>query len=174
MNPFADATYQVHVAGDRAQLEAFVDTYRDLMNATLDGLTEDEARARLVPSKTTLLGLLKHVTYVERIWFEETVTGTPRAELGLPPTADEAFDLTDDDTVASVQEAHRRACERSRENVRDLDLDAVLTGHPRIREVTLRWGHQHTVRELAQHLGHAEILREQVLARRPDRSGRSG
>jgi len=30
---------------------------------------------QLVPSKTTLLGLLKHVTYVEGVWFDQAVTG---------------------------------------------------------------------------------------------------
>ena len=40
------------------------------MHDSLDALTEEEARLRLVPSKTTLLGLVKHVTYVEGVWFD--------------------------------------------------------------------------------------------------------
>ena len=32
-------------------------------------------RRRLVTSETTLLGLLKHVTYVEGEWFDQAVTG---------------------------------------------------------------------------------------------------
>ena len=161
-----DLTYQVHTADERAQLEAFLDTYRRLLAEALDGLSETEARTRLVPSKTTLLGLLKHVTYAERIWFEETVTGTPRAKLGMPPTVEESFDLDEDDTIDSIRRAHQEVVDRARRTAAGLGLDEVLTGHPRIPEVTVRWVHLHLVRELAQHLGHAEILREQILARR--------
>ena len=166
MDARTDATYQVHTAGERAQLEAFLDTYRTLLNDSLEDLTEDEVRTRLVPSKTTLLGLLKHVTYAEQIWFVETVTGTPRAELGLPPTVDDSYDLDDPDTIASIRAAHREVCDRARQEAASLALDDLLTGHPRIPAVTLRWMYLHMIRELAQHLGHAEILREQLLARR--------
>jgi hypothetical protein len=52
----------------------------------LDGLTEEQARRRLVPSSTTLLGLLKHVTWKQRVWFEECVGGTSRRRLGPAQT----------------------------------------------------------------------------------------
>jgi hypothetical protein len=38
-------------------------------------LTEEEARRRLVPSKTTLLGLVKHATLAEAVLFDQAVTG---------------------------------------------------------------------------------------------------
>ncbi|WP_374700674.1 DUF664 domain-containing protein [Rhodococcus sp. BS-15] len=62
---------------DRTQLEAFIEDYRIAIEATLDGLTEEQARERLVPSATTLLGLLKHVTWMQRVWFEECIGGGP-------------------------------------------------------------------------------------------------
>jgi hypothetical protein len=159
-------TYRVHTADERTQLDAFLTTYRHLLNESLDGLTEDEARRRLVPSDTTLLGLVKHATYVEKIWFVETVTGTPRAELGLPEVAADSFLLDDDDTVESIRAGHRAAFEASEAAVSGMSLDTVLTGHPRIEATTLRWVYLHMIRELAQHTGHAEILREIVLAGR--------
>jgi len=159
-------TYTVHLADERAQLDAFLTTYRRALNTSLDGLTEEEARARLVPSKTTLLGLVKHAAYVEQIWFTETVSGTPRADLGLPPTVDDSFDLEPGDTIAVVQARHREVADASARAVADLPLDTVLTGHPRIEAVTLRWVLLHVLRELAQHVGHAEILREQLLVGR--------
>lgn len=158
-------TFDVLTSGERAQFEAYLETYRAAIDASLDGISEAEARARLVPSKTTLLGLVKHVTYVERIWFGEAVTGTRRAELGLPPTAGESFDLDDTDTVAGIRQAHREACAASREAAAALDLDDVVSGH-QAGPMTVRWIHLHLFRELAQHVGHAEILREQLLARR--------
>ena len=36
----------------------------------------EQVRRRLVASNTTLLGLLKHLTFVENVWFNEAITGT--------------------------------------------------------------------------------------------------
>ena len=85
----------------RAQFEAFLDEHRGELNRCLDGLTEEQARRSLVPSRTTLLGLVKHATFLEKVWFDEAV---------------------------------------------------------------MRWVYFHVLRELAQHCGHADILREQLLA----------
>ena len=131
--------------------------------ATLAGPTAAPARRRLVPSATTVLGLLKHVTWMQRIWFEQCVGGTSRQELGLVQTVDESFQLTDDDTVASVTAAQWEACATARAVVADLPLDTVVTGH-RAGPRTLRWVYLQVLRELAHHCGHADILREQVLA----------
>lgn len=65
----------------RAQLAVFLDEHRAALNDCLDGLTEEQARRSLVPSRTTLLGLVKHATFVERVWFDEAVTCRSRAEL---------------------------------------------------------------------------------------------
>jgi hypothetical protein len=146
----------------RAQFEVFLDEHRRDLNDSLDGLTEEQARRALVPSKTTLLGLVKHATFVERVWFDEGITGRPRSEIGLPATPDDSFTLTDDDTVASVRQAHRDACEASRRATEPLGLDDLLTGNRR-GPLPLRWVYLHLLRELAQHCGHADILREQIL-----------
>ena len=98
----------------RAQFEAFLDEHRSELNRCLDGLTKEQARQSLVPSRTTLLGLVKHATFVEKVWFDEAVTCRSRAEIGIPATSDESFILHDDDTIAGVQQAHREACESSR------------------------------------------------------------
>ncbi|HVV19907.1 MAG TPA: DinB family protein [Pseudonocardiaceae bacterium] len=155
--------YDVPLDDERTQLDAFVDDYRGAIEATLAGLTEEQARRRLVPSATTLLGLLKHVTWMQRVWFEECVGGASHRELGLVPGPDDSFRLDADDTVASVTAAHRAACATARKTVADLPLDAVVTGH-RTGPRTLRWVYLQVLRELAQHCGHADILREQILA----------
>ena len=156
-------SFDVPLDDERTQLDAFVEEYRGAIEATLDSLTEDQARRRLVPSATTLLGLLKHVTWMQRVWFEECVGGTPRRELGLVQGPDDSFRLSDDDTIASVTAAHREACATARTAVADLPLDAVVTGH-RSGPRTLRWVYLQVLRELAHHCGHADVLREQVLA----------
>ncbi|WP_290059590.1 DinB family protein [Amycolatopsis solani] len=159
-------SFDVPLDGERVQLEAFIEEHRGAIEAALDGLTEEQARRRLVPSATTVLGLLKHVTWMQRVWFEECVGGRSRAELGLVASPDDSFRLGEGDTVASVTAAHREACATAREVVAELPLDTVVTGH-RTGPRTLRWVYLQVLRELAQHCGHADILREQILAARP-------
>ncbi|MFG3602798.1 DinB family protein [Micromonospora chersina] len=146
----------------QAQFEAFLDEHRAALNACLDGLTEEQARRSLVASRTTLLGLVKHATFVEKVWFDEAVTGRSRAELGIPAASEESFVLADDDTIATVQRAHREACEASRRATSSLGLDDILRWHRR-GPLPLRWVYLHVLRELAQHCGHADILREQLV-----------
>ncbi|WP_433269831.1 DinB family protein [Micromonospora vinacea] len=147
----------------QAQFEAFIDEHRRALNGYLEGLTEEQARRSLVPSRTTLLGLVKHAAFVEKVWFDEAVTCRPRSEIGIPATPDESFILDDADTIATVQRAHREACEASRRATSSLGLDDLLRGNRR-GPLPLRWVYLHVLRELAQHCGHAEILREQILA----------
>ena len=155
--------FDVLLSDERTQLDAFVEEYRSVLEATLGGINEEQARERLVPSATTLLGLLKHVTWMQRVWFEECIGGTPRLELGLVQSPAESFELAVDDTIASVTAAHRQACATARAAVADLSLDDVVTGH-RAGPRTLHWVYLQVLRELAQHCGHADILREQILA----------
>ena len=156
-------SFDVLLDDERTQLDAFVDDYRAAIEGTVAGLTEEQARRRLVPSATTLLGLVKHVTWMQRVWFEECIGGTSRQELGLVRNPEESFQLADDDTIATVTAAHRRACATARTIAAGVALDAVVTGH-RAGPRTVRWVYLQVLRELAQHCGHADILREQILA----------
>lgn len=153
------------------QLTSFLDEHRAMLVASLEGLTESEVRRHLVPSKTTLLGLVKHAVFVEKVWFDEAVTERSRAEIGIPGGPDESFDLVEGDTIESVRAAFLDAVAASREAVSGLGLDDTVRGNRR-GPLPLRWVYLHVIRELAQHCGHADILREQVMAaRRGDRSG---
>ena len=147
----------------RIQFEVFLDQHRSALADSLDGLTEEQARRSLVPSRTTLLGLVKHATFVEKVWFDEAVTCWSRVEIGIPATPDESFVLHTEDTVDSIRTAHREACEASRRATASLGLDDVVRGNRR-GPLPLRWVYLHVLRELAQHCGHADILREQILA----------
>lgn len=160
--PTARPTMGVFDLPLREQFEVFLDEHRSDLNHCLDGLTEEQARRSVVPSATTLLGLLKHATFVEAVWFDEAITRRPRAEIGLPATPEESFVLTDDDTIASVRQAHLEACERSRRATAPLDLDDLVHGNRR-GPLPLRWIYLHVLRELAEHCGHADIIREQLL-----------
>src|SRR3954452_145071 len=122
----APSAEDVHDQPLRAQFEAFLDEHRSTLHDCLDGLTEEQARRSLVSSRTTLLGLVKHAIFVEKVWFDEAVTCRSRAEIGIPSTPDESFILNEDDTIATVQRAHRDACEASRHSTSSLGLDDVV------------------------------------------------
>lgn len=147
----------------KVQFETFIDHHRASLRACLDGLTEEQARRALVPSRTTLLGLVKHATFVEQVWFDEAVTGRSRTEIGIPATPDESFVLTDEDSIETVRHANLEACRASSRATAGLGLDDKLPGNRR-GPLPLRWVYLHVLREFAQHCGHADILREQILA----------
>ena len=149
---------------EREQVEAFVHDNRLEIVALLDGLSEEQARQRLVPSITTLLGLVKHAIFVEKVWFHVSLAGRSRSEVGIPEAAEDSWVLEGSDTVDSVVAGYRGAWAEADELAAPYDLDDLAT-HNRRGPLTVRWIYLHLVEELARHAGHGDILREQVLAR---------
>ena len=152
------------LADERTTLTGMVDEQRGEIAAILDDLTDEEGRARLVPSLTTPMGLVKHATFVEKVWFHSRIAGVDRHELGLPDDIDDSFRIEPDDTVESVRAAYLEACAHSREVAEGRDLDEEYQW--REVRVSLRFIYAHMIRELARHAGHGDILVEQLKARR--------
>lgn len=146
---------------EREQLEAFLNDNRLEVVGVLEGLTEEQARRRLVPSLTSPLSIVKHAVFVEKVWFHVALAGRTRAELGIPEAAEESWYLTPDDTVASVLAEYRQAWAEADEIAAAYDLDD-LAQHNRRGPLTLRWIYAHMIEELARHAGHGDILREQI------------
>ncbi len=151
------------VDDQRQRVEELIDGYRAALHDSLNDLTEEEARRRLVPSNTTLLGLVRHASFVEGVWFDQAVTGRSYEDIGIAQTVDGSFTLRPTDTIASVQESYRQRWEASRQNLDGRQSDEIVDGRGE-RPV---WAlYLQVLRELAQHAGHADILREQILASR--------
>ena len=108
---------------------------------------------------------MKHVTYVEGVWFEQAVTGRSSSEIGIASSPDRSFTLTRSDTIASVLDAHSRRGGESRRTMSGLALSDVVDGRG---ERTVWALYLQVLRELAQHCGHADILREPALDRGAD------
>jgi hypothetical protein len=153
----------VLIADERTQVEEFLRINRDDLVEAVEGLTDEQARRRLVPSLTTPLGLLKHVTWAEQVWFHVGLAGRTRDELGIPYENDPSWALGEDDTVASVVAEYRRVCAEADEIAAAHQLDDLVL-HNRRGPLTLRWLYLHMIEEIARHAGHADILREQILA----------
>ncbi|MFS8479976.1 MAG: DinB family protein [Micromonosporaceae bacterium] len=148
--------------GERETLEAFLDYHRRHIPERLTGLTEEQARRSLVPSATTLIGLVKHLAAVERAWFHRILAQRPAEEIKGNSRGDEpSWQVGPDETIADVIAEYEAACAESRQIAAGFALDDAVP-HPRLGRVSLRWIYIHMIEETAQHAGHADILREQI------------
>ena len=154
----------VPMTGDeKTMLSAFLDRYRDNMLYKLDDISTEDASKRLVPSATTLLGVVKHLAFVERGWFQHRFAGRPE-EYPWPeddPDPDIDFRIGPDDTVETVRRLYQQECGISRQIVAQASLDDIAASSPPGRgPISLRWIMVHKIEETARHAGHADILRE--------------
>jgi len=150
------------VADERTLLTGFLDLQRDTLAWKCSGLTDEQLKQRSVePSSLSLLGLLRHLTEVERGWFVKTIAGEE-----APPTyyteenPDGDFDDLDTHSPTEVYEAWQAACARSREITAARELD--FEGSRPHRNYSLRWVLLHMIEEYARHNGHADLLRERI------------
>jgi uncharacterized damage-inducible protein DinB len=150
----------VSTSGERQVLEAFLDLYRDILKRKLTGLSDEQIRERHVPSQTTLGGLAKHLTAVEREWFQAVLAERSEDQLG-PPPAGNGWTLDSSDTAETLLAGYEQACTESRRAAAGLSLDHCVP-HPRLGQVSLRWIYVHMIEESARHAGHTDILREQT------------
>ena len=147
---------------ERQVLEAFLDFHRQVLVSKVDGISENEARHRRVPSKTTLAGLIKHMIGVERGWFQEVLAGRKPEDIGPNVGGgDESWDLAENETVSSLIKEYEQTCEQSRQTAARFALDDAVP-EPDMGQVSLRWVYVHMIEETARHVGHADILREQT------------
>ena len=159
--PVADVD-DVLTAGERETLEWFLDYHRWALSAKLRGLSEQDARRRLVPSLTTLLGLVSHAAAVERNWFQHYLGGQPREEIpGNARGDDPSWDVGADQTMAGVIAEFESACATSRQIAAGFALDQAVP-HDDLGQVSLRFIYMNLYGEYARHIGHADILREQI------------
>ncbi|MFF3567674.1 DinB family protein [Nocardia jiangxiensis] len=152
----------VTIGGERRLLEGVLDRNRAELANTLRGLSEADARRRLVASVTTPIGLVKHAAVAQRIWFQHILAGIPKPDCdGGTTSGDASFVVGEDETVADVIAEFERVNERSRAIAAEFELDEIRT-HPGLGEVNLRFIYLFVIEDLARHCGHADILREQI------------
>jgi uncharacterized damage-inducible protein DinB len=152
-------------ADERTTLEAWLDFYRATLLQKCAGLDDEQLRAASVPpSPLTLLGLVQHMTEVERNWFRRVLVGEAVPPIYGPPAdpdgPDEGFDVADDATWDGARATWEAEVSRARENCagRGLDETSPFMG----AQVTLRWILTHMIGEYARHAGHADLIRERI------------
>jgi hypothetical protein len=115
------------ISGERAALEQWLDYHRATLRMKCAGLTATQLKKRAVPPSTlSLLGLVRHMTEVERWWFRMHANGE---HLGFPYDPDQTgadFHDTAAADAASDLEAYRQEVDAARAATADKGLDLVV------------------------------------------------
>jgi hypothetical protein len=149
---------------EREMLEGWLEFHRVTLVLKVEGLDDEQRKARPIPTSTmSLHGLVRHLVEVERWWFREVLDRQDVSEVYC--TDDEPdgdwFPLDDavwDDDLARWQEE----CEVSRQLAAGRSSLDDRGEHPRLGPCSLRWIYNHMIEEYARHNGHADVLRELV------------
>ncbi|MEO5609199.1 MAG: DinB family protein [Ornithinibacter sp.] len=151
---------------ERADLIDALRTQRFLFLHTVDGLDDDLARERTTVSELTLGGLVKHVSAMETQWCD-FIEGGPDA---LEPDGGTdwlaGFAMTKEETLDGLVEGFHQAADRTDAlvvSLPDLAASRPLPPAPWFEPGARRSARRvftHLLAEIAQHAGHADILRE--------------
>jgi uncharacterized damage-inducible protein DinB len=148
-------------ADEKTSLHVALDRHRDVVLWKLDGLDDEQLRRPMTPSGTNLLGLVKHLAYVEWGWFCEPFG---REVETLPVDEDDPdsdLRVRPEEATGDGLGAYARARAAADKVIDELPLDAV--GNAWFgEEVTMRWVLIHMVEETARHAGHVDIVRELI------------
>jgi uncharacterized damage-inducible protein DinB len=159
--PAVERIETVFASDEPTMLMSWLEWHRSTLLGKCAGLTGDElAQWSVPPSNLSLLGLLRHMTEVERSWFRQHFRGED-----LP----DVYPGSEDQDIAGADGAHAEAdyarfiaeVDATRRAVDGADLDETFE-HPRLGTVSLRWIYVHMIEEYARHNGHADLLRERI------------
>jgi len=159
--PDIDRTPSPDTGDERAVLAGWLDYHRDTLLHKCAGLTEEQLKtASVAPSGLTLLGLVRHMSELER-WLRSLFTGeTPDALYSTEERPDGAFDdvasaSADKDLATFHAEiALTRAAVPLRDLADTVEEDGETLG--------LRAMCVHVLEEYARHNGHADLIRERI------------
>ena len=127
----------------------------------VDGLDEVQARATPLESSPVMspLGLIKHLTAVQRQHLQRTVGGQDLPSLWRSDDHDYEFRIGPDETIASVIAAYDEEWSRSQQTPRDADWSAVVQSYRPVRVERLLTD---VLQESARQLRHLDIVRELI------------
>ena len=149
---------------ERTVLTTFLDYARDTVHAKCAGLADADARRAPLPGSPlmTISGLVSHLRWVEDAWIEQTLLGGTINAPWTDDDPDREFRIAVTVPLAQLLADYRASCDRHRDQVASLDLDAPSRGELgwRSEPVTLRWVLFHLAEETARHNGHLDLLRE--------------
>jgi uncharacterized damage-inducible protein DinB len=104
--------------------------------------------------------MLKHLAYVERWWFGVVFAGQDLPMIWTKEDPDADFRVEDEESAEGIAAYYQAEVDRARAITAEASLDDVARRPG--KDVTLRWILVHMIEETARHLGHADIIREQI------------
>jgi len=151
--------------GEREALEGMLDYQRATLLLKCAGLTAGQLKERAVPpSRLSLLGLVRHMTEVERWWLRIHAANTDLPFPYDPESTGLDFEALDDADAADNIKAYRQEIEQANAALAARQLEDVVPSHgdhpERVRNI--RWLYLHMIEEYARHNGHADLLRERI------------
>ncbi|MCX4879321.1 DinB family protein [Streptomyces sp. NBC_00847] len=154
-------------ADERTMLDGWLDYHRQTLAQKCEGLTDEQLRTASVdPSNLSLMGLVRHMTEVERSWYRRVLDNedAPPLYFSYEDDPDGEFRLTESDTWEQTYAAWQAEIAIARSSAARLTLDDISKGkHRRTGErFNLRWIHTHMIEEYARHNGHADLIRERI------------
>ena len=153
---------------ERDTLTGFLGWHRSTLELKCSGLdAEALARQSVEPSSLSLLGLVRHMTEVERGWFRRLMAGQdapPRYYSPEDPDGDFDNVRPDPAMVAEAWQAWREEIAFADQFVAAApSLDLIGKREDKWRgPMSLRWVLNHMIEEYARHNGHADLLRERI------------
>ena len=156
-------TLDLEHGSERDTLEAHLDGTRATVLRKASGLSWADATRRLGPTPTSVAGIVKHLTNVERWWFRHNLEGEQDVPFDWHDDDDGEFELGPQDSLDSLLAQYAAACEESRQIAARHDLEdlSAREWHGRGRP-SLRWIYVHMIEENARHNGHLDIYRELI------------
>ena len=146
---------------ERATIDGFLELQRATVVYKATGLSDSDAARRLLPSLTTVSGLIRHLADVERSWFREVMDGEQNiAYRWSDEDPDGEFRVTEADQLDAIIADYLDAIAESRAVQQRYAFDDLCAG--RENRFTLRWITVHLIEETARHIGHIDILREML------------
>lgn len=161
--PEVERVDEPFMGGERAMLEGMLDWQRMTLLCKCSGLTGERLALRSVPPSTlSLLGLIRHLTDVERHWFRRRYAGDQiELQYARRDCPDCCFDNVSADRAEDEYGRLRIESDASRRALAPLSLEAIHH-NDRFGPMSLRWGLLHMIEEYARHNGQADMLRESI------------
>lgn len=153
--------YPPRSGDEKTILTSYLDWYREALLIKVDGLSDAEMKRGLVPSETTLFGIVHHLAYVERWWFQDVFAGRIVDYPWTDEDPDADWHVEGSIPAEEAIALYRRECEINRQIVANANLED-LAEHEKFRDMMLRRIVVHMIEETARHVGHADILRELI------------
>jgi hypothetical protein len=147
---------------ERTVLTGWLDWQRATVSRKVEGLSDQDGYRSLLPTspRMSVAALVSHLRWCERGWFAASFPSTAGGDFMRDEGGGWEFPRK---SLALLVDEYEAECDVSRRVVASLGLGTTQEfTPPQFTPVSLRWILAHMIDETARHLGHLDVLREQL------------